>query len=202
MDTDYITKAREADTRIAAEWDKAYDQADRVREIDRVIKASGNRLAFYAKQPTRLRSEGLRIEKLEAKREDAVLVATELSEAADQLDNELYGGWNRFFLVQHIHNSTRCSSFRRTTRITWLPSVSGMTEYEAVAEHGEALCTLCFPSAPTELTTKKADPAICTGTPDWSQPSETRRMSMWAACSGCGENQTLTTALNLRKHKK
>ena len=35
-------------------------------------------------------------------------------------------------------------------RYGWLPKLSGMTEAEAVEEHGPALCSVCFPSAPVE----------------------------------------------------
>ena len=65
--------------------------------------------------------------------------------------------WSRFFLVTnsngHIHSSTSCSTCRWTTDFRWLPTLSGLTEAEAVAEHGEILCSVCFPSAPVEWTT-------------------------------------------------
>lgn len=63
-------------------------------------------------------------------------------------------GWSRFFLVTsspgHIHSSMSCSTCRLTTTYGWLPELSGKTEAEAVAAHGPALCSVCFPSAPTE----------------------------------------------------
>lgn len=64
------------------------------------------------------------------------------------------GKWNRFFLVEggHIHSSTGCSSLRPTTRIGWLPELSGETEAEAVEMYGSVLCSKCFPSAPVEHT--------------------------------------------------
>lgn len=53
-------------------------------------------------------------------------------------DDAGYRGWPRFFLVPdgHIHASTGCSSLRITTRIGWLPALSGETQESAVAAHG------------------------------------------------------------------
>lgn len=66
------------------------------------------------------------------------------------------GRWSRFFLVTssagHIHSTMNCSTCRPTTEFAWLPTVSGLTEVEAVAEHGPMLCSVCFPSAPVEWT--------------------------------------------------
>lgn len=60
--------------------------------------------------------------------------------------------WSRFFLVTsspgHIHSSMYCSTCRFTTTYGWLPQLSGESEETAVAEHGPALCSVCFPSAP------------------------------------------------------
>jgi hypothetical protein len=66
-----------------------------------------------------------------------------------------YTGWSRFFLVTssrgHIHSSMGCSTCRPTTTYGWLPGLSGLTETDAVAEHGPALCSVCFPTAPVEM---------------------------------------------------
>jgi len=74
----------------------------------------------------------------------------------DQLE-DLYTGWSRFFLVTssaggHIHSSMRCSTCRFDTEFGWLPTLSGLTEAEAVAAHGAILCTVCYPTAPVEWT--------------------------------------------------
>lgn len=62
--------------------------------------------------------------------------------------------WSRFFLVTssagHIHASMGCQTCRRTTTYGWLPDLSGQSEAEAVAAHGPALCSVCFPSAPLD----------------------------------------------------
>lgn len=74
------------------------------------------------------------------------------------LDTEFVrrGGWSRFFLVTnvngHIHSSMACSTCFPTTEFAWLPTLSGLTEADAVAEQGEILCSVCFPSAPVAWT--------------------------------------------------
>lgn len=69
----------------------------------------------------------------------------------------LYTGWSRFFLVTnnngHIHSSMNCSTCFATTQFGWLPQLSGLTEAEAVADQGEILCSICFPTAPIAWTT-------------------------------------------------
>lgn len=62
--------------------------------------------------------------------------------------------WSRFFLVTntngHIHESMHCRTTFPTTRWSWLPALSGLTEADAVAAHGPRLCSVCFPTAPVE----------------------------------------------------
>jgi hypothetical protein len=62
------------------------------------------------------------------------------------------GYWNRYFLVNnsngHVHRGMDCTTCFPDTQYLWLPSVSGATEQEMVAEFGETACTVCFPSAP------------------------------------------------------
>ncbi len=72
--------------------------------------------------------------------------------------NEIFNAapWSRFFLVNnnngHIHSATNCSTTYPTTSWSWNPELSGKTEADAVAELGEILCTVCFPSAPVAWT--------------------------------------------------
>ena len=67
-----------------------------------------------------------------------------------------YTGWSRFYLVTnsngHIHSSMHCSTCYWDTSFAWLTELSGLTEAEAVAEYGEILCSICYPSAPVEWT--------------------------------------------------
>jgi hypothetical protein len=86
--------------------------------------------------------------------------------AADALEahEATYTGWSRFWLVQavggHIHRTRACSTCFATTKFALLTSLSGMTEAEAVAEHGAILCTVCFPTAPVEWTGGEAKAVI------------------------------------------
>jgi hypothetical protein len=87
-------------------------------------------------------------------------------------ENE-YDGWSRFFAVPggHIHSSMNCSTCNRVTNqsgqtftaFAWLPALSGLTANDAIAAHGHALCSVCFPNAPVSDTNKSvkiADPVL------------------------------------------
>ena len=119
------------------------------------------------------------------------------------------GGWSRFFMVPggHIHSSMHCSTCFPTTQFGWLPSVSGKTEKEAVAEHGPLLCTVCFPSAPVEWTIGRqtADEGTCPGSGTFDYPAETARRGYvtgnYGVCNRCGERATTTSTGKMRKHK-
>lgn len=65
-------------------------------------------------------------------------------------------GWSRFYYVQnnngHIHKDTYCSTCYDTTQFAWLTDLSDQTEAEAVESFGKVLCSVCYPSAPTDWT--------------------------------------------------
>ncbi len=190
-----IAYARTIDTEVARLYNLYHDVADKIIPLRRAIKE----LAHYTRMSDVERAS--RKAKYEARIATLRDEAAPLRHRAAVYDHDHYKGWSRFYLVQHIHNSQWCSSFRPTTRIGWLPDVSGLTAEEAVAAHGETLCTKCFPDAPVALTTKPADPTICTGTRDREAPSRTGYYSgNWATCT-CGERVTLTKTGALRKHK-
>lgn len=96
------------------------------------------------------------VAKITAQREEAMNARYVLwSEANDLEAQHTERRWPRYFLVVssagHIHSSTGCSTCRFTTQYGWMPQMSGMTEAEAMESlgtHAEALCTVCFPSAP------------------------------------------------------
>ncbi|MHD0294481.1 hypothetical protein [Rhodococcus qingshengii] len=111
--------------------------------------------------------------------------------------------WSRFYLVQggHIHASRSCHTLHITTRLGWLPNLSGDTEEAAVTEHGPLLCTHCFPSAPVEWTigpTKKTDPSQC----DNKIRGDWYTRGRYAHCPECGAVASTTSIGNLRKHKR
>ncbi len=149
-----------------------------------------------------------------AKQADLVAKIADLKAEAAPLEAEFNAApWSRFFLVQntngHIHSSMRCSTCRFDTRFAWLPTLSGLTEKDAVDEHGTILCSVCYPSAPTEWTLgieKKVDPDTCpgSGSGDWVEGSY---KPGWngngrARCKHCDQGVSVTTAHNIRKHKK
>ncbi len=85
---------------------------------------------------------------------------TRIIVAKTPLDDEFFRRpWSRFFLVTssdgHIHSSMSCHTCRFSTTYGWKPELSGQTEVEAVEACGPALCTVCFPSAPTDWTSAK-----------------------------------------------
>lgn len=67
--------------------------------------------------------------------------------------------WNRFYPCLnrdgHIHSTYHgCPTVRLTTLMAWYPALSGKTTEDAVAELGEALCSVCFPDAPVSWKSK------------------------------------------------
>ena len=90
-------------------------------------------------------------EKLIAAEEMHRIALDEMKEAQSH-----YEDWSRFFLVTnsngHIHSSMHCSTCQHDTQFAWLPELAALTETDAVAEYGEILCSICFPSAPVEWT--------------------------------------------------
>jgi hypothetical protein len=204
-----IQHAREVDTEVARLYGEYHTVANEIAKyrgwIDSAKKSAAKPYNQHEHHQAQYASE---IAKYEAKIEELRPIAKVRQDAAWAYDADNYGGWNRFFLVQHIHSNQHCSSFRPTTRVGWLPDVSGLTEAEAVAEHGATLCTICFPTAPVELTTPKADPTVCAGSGgpydhDRLTGRERAHYSPAGYCPVCGEWTALTARYSgkLRKHK-
>lgn len=202
-----IAKAREIDTRIAAAWELYWTAMKDVEALESRVESTENMLRhYYGPNSSQHERYTEKLAGLQKQLEEAIKTAEPLRVAAVQMDKDLYEGWSRFFLVQHIHSSQHCSSFRLRTRIGWLPDVSGLTEAEAVKEHGATLCTICFPSAPVELTTKPVDPNLCTGSGKYHDTEHlTGREHAYTAPSGycpdCGRWNTITKSGAMRKHK-
>jgi hypothetical protein len=199
-----IAHAREVDTEVARLYGEWHQQHDQVLAVRKRIRDARKTIARFG--PSRYVSD--RLERDLAHIEALELIDEEYKREADRYNDENYGGWNRFFLVQHIHSSMHCSSFRPTTKVGWLPDVSGLTAEEAVAAHGETLCTKCFPGAPVALTTPKADPTVCPGSGgpydhEKLTGRERAHYSPAGYCPVCGEWTALTARFSgkLRKHK-
>ncbi len=69
--------------------------------------------------------------------------------------------WNRAYLVTnaggHVHASTTCSTCFDSTKYEWLVAYSGADELEIVGDAGEMACTVCYPSAPSDLLNRPAN---------------------------------------------
>jgi len=201
-----IAAARAVDERIAEAWDRYWaHEWHRLNSEARAAERDAQRHGYSSEIMARRRE---RAAVARQKADAAHAAAEQLAEDARELDRELYTGWNRFFLVEHIHSSMTCPSFRPTTQVRWLADVSGLTEAEAVAQHGATLCTICFPSAPTELTQPRVDPTVCPGS---GQPADRTRptgredayYSPSGTCAVCGQQLPLTARYSgkVRKHR-
>jgi hypothetical protein len=208
-----IAKAREIDTKIAEAW-AAYHTAcapvngfqKEISDAKAAIKRRSARSTTFLETP-----DGIYYTKKIATAEQAITdtyaAAEPLARVAHDMDRDLYEGWQRFFLVEHIHSSAACSSFRPTTKVGWLPKVSGLTEAEAVAEYGAILCTICFPSAPVEMTNGSLiDPNVCKGAGTAITSETPKRTGFysgnWAECPECGKHVGIgRNAYRIPKHK-
>lgn len=205
-----IAKAREIDTRIAAAFTEFHKVADQISSLQ--VSLASDTQTWNSVKGTRREisysSFPAAIARAEARIAELTPEADRLYKIASDMDRDEYTGWSRFFLVEHIHSNRACSSFRPTTRIGWLPSVSGLTEAEAVKEHGATLCTICFPSAPVELTTKPVDESVCKGSGSFVRQDLPNRLGFytgnWAQCPDCGQRITVRgqNGVKLMKHKK
>lgn len=204
---DEIDTARRVDTEVARLWNEFHAVNDQILSLQKLIESTENTIRYSRHEASRVALQN-RIDRTIVKIEILTEDAAPLREAAVAYDKENYKGWNRFFLVKHIHNTTRCSSFRPTTRIGWLPKLSGQTETEAVAEHGAILCTICFPTAPVQWTQGIQDDSSCAGSGKAYFTGELtgREQAYYSPagyCSECGQWTSLTGrgSLKVRKHK-
>ena len=121
--------------------------------------------------------------------------------------------WSRFFLVTnkggHIHSSLQCSTTYPTTSFAWLPTLSGLTEEDAVKEHGAILCSVCFPSAPVEWTMghERDTSNECPGSRSYDYEEATWRQTSYtgtghAICSHCGQSIGTSKTRKMRRHDK
>lgn len=171
---------------------------------------------------------------------DALGTAARLRAAYDDLkaaralidDHETaYTGWNRYFLVVSsdglVHSTMKCSTCYETTRFAPLPSLSGASLDETVALVGSALCSTCYPLAPTdwadgakvtgkvaavllnegedafraklaELAAKRAE--RCDADPYDHDGAGAHLYRAWGRCNKCGAGVSLTKTGKMRSH--
>jgi len=132
----------ELHARIAEARGNAYD-AERKAQ-----RTSSDRLAAsYAADATRYRDQA-----------DELAEHLPAALAAVKPYREEYlrrGTWPRIFWCAanggHAHRSLNCRTLHVTTRMVWLPELSGTDETQLVEQAGEAACTVCYPSAPVDV---------------------------------------------------
>ena len=144
-----------------------------------------------------------------------------------------YTGWDRYFLVVssdgHVHRSMDCSTCRETTVFAPMPSLSAASLDEAVALVGPALCSVCYPLAPTDmvdgvkvtgklaevlltdgeevfraklaaLAAKRAERCPGSGTTNHDRAGA-HLYRAWGRCDVCGDGVSITSTGKLRAHK-
>jgi hypothetical protein len=130
------------DTRLAAIWERASKIEMDLDNLRKVIEQPSSMRNRGAQQYANERMPGLLAER-------NALIAESVPLEAEYAKHR----WPRFFLVTngngHVHSSRQCVTTYPKTRWAWLPQLSGKSEQTAVHEHGEKMCTICFPSAPT-----------------------------------------------------
>lgn len=203
-----IAHARATDELVAAEWAKywAHPWHAAVAAARQADKDARNGLHYTNRAIYERRAAAAKVAHEKA---DALKAgAQEAMQAAVDFDRSVYGGWQRFFQVIHLHASMYCHSFRATTQVGWLPDLSGLTEAEAVAKYGAILCTHCFPSAPVEWTKgPDAAPDACPGAGKYVKSVEGGRHGYYggnyAICPDCGKQVGYNrNSTKIPKHKK
>jgi hypothetical protein len=199
------TALAEIYTRLYAEWDVQERLDKYIQDMESGLTKALGGDARYSAYTQKALDDLLRRADESVARSLAIL-----AEAAPYEAEYLRRPWTRFHLVKnnggHIHSSMSCSTCFPTTRFGWLPDLSGQTEAEAVAAHGAILCTVCYPSAPTEWTDRHDD-SVCEGSGKYYNPDLPHRgphfySGNWATCEGCGEQVTMVKSGKIRKHKK
>lgn len=201
-----IAHARATDELVAAEWAKYWAHPWHAAQAQANAAAKDARV--YYRDPAIVARRKARAEAAQAAANELKPAAEALATAAAEFDKSVYGGWQRFFQVVHLHASMHCQSFRRTTQVGWLPDISGLTEAEAVAKYGAILCTHCFPTAPVEWTQgPDAAPDACAGAGKYTKAVEGGRHGFYsgnyAICPDCGKKVGYSrTSVKIPKHKK
>jgi hypothetical protein len=205
----------EIDTALAEIYGRLYAQQDKTAQLlgwirdmkDGLAKQRAGDRRYSSYNPKRL---GDLEEKYADSQDEALRILAETYPYESEYRRR---PWTRFFLVNnnggHIHSSMDCSTCnngKSPTRFGWLPNLSGQSEPEAVAAHGAILCTVCYPSAPSEWTDRRDD-SVCPGSGKYFNSSLPHRgphfySGNWATCETCGTTQTMVKSGKIRKHKK
>lgn len=160
-----MSLAVEIDTAIALKMDEVEAAAHHVQVAARRVRESAGQreVRTVTGRTSSYEWTGTFADALVSARAALVLAHTAAADTLRTLKAEQraleaqYTGWSRFFLVTnsngHIHSSLNCHTCFATTTYRWVTSLSGQSEAETVAELGEILCSVCYPSAPVAWTT-------------------------------------------------
>ena len=188
---------------IDAQWAEAVEPVNRLFEQAHAKRVNADRYrkfgGRYAEQADRYDEEA-----------DALYArARELRAEVEppfQAEWERRGGWTRAYVVPagHIHRTTACHTLYPTTIIRWLPDQSGWDEEKIVEAAGAMACTVCYPTAPVEeLRAAAAAEKAKDECPGSRQYAKTLKgWGRYTACHVCGQSVSVTTAHNLRAHKR
>lgn len=144
-DSGYFLTAK-LPTRVRATVDDARPFVERLAEPGDIDGIDAYDRQYGSKRPEKAQ------ERLDAY-DEAVAEVQAIREAI-RVQEAGYTGWSRYMLVTssagHVHRNMECTTCYPTTTYALVPSLSGATDDEAVAELGETLCTVCFPDAPVK----------------------------------------------------
>lgn len=120
--------------------------AERGLDYDAMSEQAKGGIRYYEYVPTLLSKHDAAVREVKKIRLNIAVLDAEFDRR---------GGWTRKFLVTsssgHLHSTMSCSTCRPTTTYGWWPTLSGMTEAEAITalkDRADALCSVCFPTAP------------------------------------------------------
>lgn len=134
--------AVETDTKLADLYGKLFQEersADSVRDSIRKAESGVARYAYLVRDVPVYKAQLADVQKRIADLEAEIA-------PLDAIYREHM--WSRFIVCEHVHSSTACHTLRPTSRVYWLPQLSGSNQAEIVDQLGEAACTVCFPDAP------------------------------------------------------
>jgi hypothetical protein len=143
-----VTKefAVKIDTELSSLYDKRWSLISKLESAEDTKK-------FYEKHyPNRVEEiakHEKEIQVIKASIREVYFEICKLDEIYDQ------DPWTRAFLVLasngHVHSSMDCNTCFPTTRYNWLVQYSNDDENTIVEDAGQDACTICYPSAPTEV---------------------------------------------------
>lgn len=137
------------DDKLAGIWEKLNSARQRRAILKRDVLYNEQNMGRYGMTEQSLERKQASLAAL-----DAQVDALEDEAAPLEAEYRRRGRWARYFRVitsgeGHVHSSMNCRTCYPTTIYTWLPTLSGQGEDEAVSDYGSEMCSICFPSVTT-----------------------------------------------------